>query len=79
LNIASRPPELTWRLIVGGSVLAGIGFTMALFIAKMAFGSTLIDSAKLGIFLASLFSAALGLALLIWLPAPTRTCEKGGK
>jgi NhaA family Na+:H+ antiporter len=36
-NIAIRPPELTWRLLAGGSLLAGIGFTMALFIANMAF------------------------------------------
>jgi Na+:H+ antiporter, NhaA family len=69
LRIAIRPPELTWRLLIGGSTLAGIGFTMALFIANMAFGERLIDSAKLGIFLASVFSAAAGLALLRWLPA----------
>ncbi|UHQ55333.1 Na+/H+ antiporter NhaA [Microbulbifer sp. YPW16] len=66
LKLASRPPELTWRLITGGSVLAGIGFTMALFIAKIAFGDDLIDSAKLGIFTASLISAVLGVTILMW-------------
>jgi NhaA family Na+:H+ antiporter len=74
LHIAIRPPELTWRLLIGGSLLAGIGFTMALFIANMAFGKSLIDSAKLGIFLASGFSAVAGLALLMWL-ARGRTPE----
>ena len=69
LNIVTRPSDLTWRLLVGASILAGIGFTMSLFIANMAFGQSLIDSAKLGIFLASIFSALAGLALLLWLPA----------
>jgi NhaA family Na+:H+ antiporter len=42
---------------------------MALFIANLAFGKSLIDSAKLGIFLASMYSAGAGLALLMWSPA----------
>jgi hypothetical protein len=37
-------------LLAGGCLLAGIGFTMALFIASLAFSEGLIDSAKLGIF-----------------------------
>ncbi len=77
LHIAIRPPELSWRLLAGGSLLAGIGFTMALFIANLAFDKSLIDSAKLGIFLASVFSAVAGLALLMWLPARGRTPEAG--
>lgn len=68
-RMAILPPELGWGLLAGGSLLAGIGFTMALFIANLAFSpsSNLIDSAKLGIFLASIFSAIAGLALLMWL------------
>lgn len=42
---------------------------MALFIGNLAFSKSLIDSAKLGIVLASVFSAVAGLALLMWLPA----------
>jgi NhaA family Na+:H+ antiporter len=64
LGIAIRPPDLDWRLMAGGGMLAGIGFTMALFIANLAFDQELFDSAKLGIFLASLTSAVLGVALL---------------
>ena len=45
-------------------MLAGIGFTMALFIANLAFSPDLIGEAKLGIFAASLVSAAAGLLLL---------------
>lgn len=68
-GIAIRPPDLGWRLIAGGGLLAGIGFTMALFIANLAFDPALIDSAKLGIFLASVVSAVAGVALLAgWSP-----------
>jgi Na+:H+ antiporter, NhaA family len=76
-HIATRPPELTWRLLIGGGMLAGIGFTMSLFIANMAFSGNLVNSAKLGIFLASVFSAAAGLALLRWLPIRGITLEVG--
>lgn len=67
-GIATRPPDLDWRAMTGGSFLAGIGFTMALFIASLALVDPLMDSAKTGIFMASLFSAAIGLALLVRMP-----------
>ena len=65
-GIAIRPPELSWGSLAGGGLLAGIGFTMALFIANLAFSESLIGSAKLGILLASVVSALAGLALLTW-------------
>jgi NhaA family Na+:H+ antiporter len=68
LGIAIRPTDLSWTLLGGGSLLAGIGFTMALFIANLAFTESLIDSAKLGILGASVFSAVAGVALLMWMP-----------
>ena len=67
LGIATRPSDLSWGLLAGGGLLAGIGFTMALFISNLAFGQGLIDAAKMGIFLASVVSAAAGVALLAWL------------
>ena len=73
-GIALRPADLDWRLIAGGSLLAGIGFTMALFIASLAFSPELINAAKLGILSASVFSAIAGVALLFFLPArPAKT------
>lgn len=63
-GIATRPADLTWGLLMGGSLLAGIGFTMALFIANLAFSSTIINNAKLGILVASAFSAIAGLVVL---------------
>jgi Na+:H+ antiporter, NhaA family len=63
-GIAIRPADLDWRMLAGGGLLAGIGFTMALFIANLAFAPSLVDSAKLGILLASVVSAVAGIALL---------------
>ncbi|WP_232821237.1 Na+/H+ antiporter NhaA [Oceanimonas marisflavi] len=68
LHIAILPPGLSWPLLAGGGLLAGIGFTMALFIADMAFDDSLLDAAKTGIFLASVFSALAGLMVLSWRP-----------
>jgi NhaA family Na+:H+ antiporter len=41
-GVARRPPDLGWRLVAGGGLLAGIGFTMALFIANLAFSPDMI-------------------------------------
>jgi NhaA family Na+:H+ antiporter len=65
-GIAVRPPELNWSLLAAGALLAGIGFTMALFIANLAFSESLINAAKLGILSASVVSATAGVALLAW-------------
>jgi Na+/H+ antiporter NhaA len=67
-GIARRPADLDWGLLAGGGLLAGIGFTMALFIANLALDQRLIDSAKSGIFLASVVSTVASLALLRTLP-----------
>lgn len=68
-GIAMRPPDLDWMLLAAGGLLAGIGFTMALFIANLAFTPDLINAAKLGILSASVFSAMAGVALLSGRPA----------
>lgn len=70
-GVAIRPQDLRWGLLAAGSLLAGIGFTMALFIANLAFDSSLIGAAKLGIFLASIVSAIAGVALLAYLSRRT--------
>ncbi|MEJ2765179.1 Na+/H+ antiporter NhaA [Photobacterium sp. MCCC 1A19761] len=67
LKLAVRPPELPWLYLVAGGMLAGIGFTMSLFIAHLALSPALVDVAKLGILSASLFSALAGMMLLSWL------------
>jgi NhaA family Na+:H+ antiporter len=72
-RFAALPADLDWRVLTGGGILAGIGFTMALFIANLAFESTLLDSAKLGILVASVTAALAGIALLA---AATRSSAK---
>jgi Na+/H+ antiporter 1 len=71
-GVAVRPPSLDWGMVAGGGMLAGIGFTMALFIAGLAFGDDHLNAAKLGILSASVVSAVLGTALLAWLSSSRR-------
>ena len=61
LGLAALPAGVTWRQIYGISCLGGIGFTMSIFIATLAFESaSLLVAAKTGILLASLLSAVIG-------------------
>ncbi|MCG5480732.1 MAG: Na+/H+ antiporter NhaA [Ensifer alkalisoli] len=72
LRFGARPDDLPWSLLAAGSLLTGIGFTMALFIAELAFELELLNSVKLGVLGASVVSAALGLLALTWLTSPGR-------
>jgi NhaA family Na+:H+ antiporter len=64
-GLADLPQGATWRQMAGVGVLAGIGFTMSLFIAALAFVQPdILATAKLGIFLASLIAGSAGLLLL---------------
>jgi NhaA family Na+:H+ antiporter len=54
-------------MLWGVSALAGVGFTMSIFISDLAFASpVLVDGAKLGILMASLASGVWGYLLLRW-------------
>jgi NhaA family Na+:H+ antiporter len=65
LGVVRLPQEVTWRMVAGVGMLAGIGFTLSIFIAALAFEYTpLFDAAKMSIFIASIISAGLGLSLL---------------
>jgi NhaA family Na+:H+ antiporter len=64
-GIAVKPAEYTWRQLGGAGALAGIGFTMSLFIAGQAFpGATDLSAAKIAVFAASSLSAVVGTGLL---------------
>lgn len=68
-KISSLPSGVTWRHITGAGILAGIGFTMSVFITLLAFtGDTLRSGAKLSILIASLLAALTGLLVLKGLP-----------
>lgn len=65
LGFAALPAGVNWRLIAGTGVLAGIGFTMALFIAGLAFADPgVLDQAKVGIMSASVVAGVAGLLYL---------------
>jgi NhaA family Na+:H+ antiporter len=66
LGIAQRPRGASWAQVWGVSVLAGIGFTMSLFIAALAFpaAAQLAESAKLGVLAGSALSAVAGYLIL---------------
>ncbi|WP_300072589.1 Na+/H+ antiporter NhaA [uncultured Ruegeria sp.] len=66
-GLAVLAPGLSWPFIIAGSFLTGIGFTMSLFIAGLAFDWSVLNAAKLGILSGSALSAILGITLLIWL------------
>ncbi|EGV42058.1 Na+/H+ antiporter NhaA [Bizionia argentinensis JUB59] len=66
LKIITVPDSITKMQIIGVSFLAGIGFTMAIFITSLAFMTTpqYIDSAKIGILIASVIAAISGYIIL---------------
>ena len=65
LGIADLPENVTWRQIVGVSCLGGIGFTVSIFIAGLAFHDGVVtDEAKIGIVAASLLASFGGWVFL---------------
>jgi Na+:H+ antiporter, NhaA family len=66
MGLAQLPAGTTWRAIRGVSLLGGIGFTMSLFIAGLAFPGApeLNEDAKIGIFVASLVAGIAGFVVL---------------
>lgn len=70
LGIAVKPADYSWPQLAGASALAGIGFTMSLFIAGQAFADPGdFAAAKIAVFVASIAAALLGAAML-WSAAP---------
>jgi Na+:H+ antiporter, NhaA family len=65
LKLAELPVGVTWKHIYGAGLLAGIGFTMSIFISGLAFESIELQQiAKIGIFGASIISAIAGLLVM---------------
>ena len=80
LRLASLPADVTRMHVLGVSLVAGVGFTVSLFVTALAFGgSSFGDEAKIGVLAGSLVAAVLGLGVL-WLsgrslPTPSYTVE----
>jgi NhaA family Na+:H+ antiporter len=65
-NVATKPDAYSWRQLCGAGALGGIGFTMSLFIAGVAFQNPGdYAAAKIAIFLASLIAGGVGV-LILW-------------
>jgi Na+/H+ antiporter NhaA len=69
------PLALSWPVIAGGGVVAGIGFTVSLLISSIAFHGQQLDEAKLGVLAAAVLASVAGWAafrVIAHLPAPLR-------
>ncbi|HEX9022445.1 MAG TPA: Na+/H+ antiporter NhaA [Geobacteraceae bacterium] len=70
------PDGVTRKVLFGGSCLAGIGFTMSLFIAGLAFDGPHLQEAKVGILVGSALSGGIGSFMLWWfLPRRARSMQ----
>ncbi|WP_259781003.1 Na+/H+ antiporter NhaA [Aestuariispira ectoiniformans] len=67
LRLAVRSQGLSWPFLVAGAFLTGIGFTMSLFIAGLAYPPSLLNAAKLAILAGSIVSAVIGISILFML------------
>jgi NhaA family Na+:H+ antiporter len=63
-RIGRLPADVTPRMIVGVAALAGVGFTVALFISQLAFGGEDVGTATLAVLIASLIAGCLGAVIL---------------
>jgi NhaA family Na+:H+ antiporter len=65
LGLSSLPAEVSWKQVLGAGMIAGIGFTMSIFIALLAFNEPLIiDTSKVAILCGSILSCIAGLVML---------------
>ncbi len=75
-KIAKLPDHVTWFHMFGAAVLGGVGFTMAIFVANLAFEhEVFVTAAKLGILSASLVAGIIG---FIFLLIPAKKAKKEG-
>ena len=67
-GLAAKPADVTWRALHFVAWLGGIGFTMSLFVSNLAFvgpeAPALLDSARLGVFTASIVAGLVGYLML---------------
>lgn len=67
MKVAKLPENTNWMHMLGAGILGGVGFTMAIFVANLAFpNDEMVATAKAGILLASLIAGVLGFLLLFF-------------
>ena len=79
LGVARLPTGVTWPVLLGAGCLAGIGFTMALFIATLGLSEEPLRMAKQGVLLGSTASGLLGMGLLALALRASRAEDATGK
>lgn len=66
IGVGELPRGVNWPLVYGAAVLAGVGFTMSLFIASLAFSDmALVASSKLAILVGSLLYVVFGVCIML--------------
>ena len=76
LGLGEAPPGMTWSQLVGTAAVAGIGFTVSLFITALAFEDPeLVAAAKMGVLLASFAAGLLGATILLLGPRSQEASE----
>jgi NhaA family Na+:H+ antiporter len=64
----AKTPDYGWTLVFAAGCLAGIGFTMSLFVAELALPDQLLTRAKIGVLFGSVAAAILGMTLITLFP-----------
>ena len=75
LRLGRLPEGVRWPHLVGGAAVAGIGFTVALFVADLSFRGTRLENAIIGILVGSVLSGLLGAAVIATTARRTTTPE----
>ncbi len=76
-NIAKLPEGVNWKHIIGAGMLAGIGFTMSIFISMLAYqDNDVIAASKFAVLVASSIAAILGLVWLYFMSKPVEIAEE---
>ena len=77
-GLVELPESVSWMHVVGVGLVGGIGFTVAIFVAGLAFDDpVLVDKAKLGILCASALAGLLGYCFLRFVARPANTRLRG--
>lgn len=77
LRMAKLPTGVSFKMLLGGGALAGIGFTMSLFVSELAFvnSRSLLDGAKIGVLFGSFISALIGMLIILIVKKPSSAKE----
>jgi NhaA family Na+:H+ antiporter len=78
-RLGGLPDGVEWRAFVGMAMVAGIGFTVSLFVTELAFGAgVLADRARIGVLAASAIAGTLGALVLRYSTSPRRAQPLNG-